>query len=110
MTGARHDPGWTIGIYGSSGSFINKSGQLWSMRDGDREMGLLPIPKRLELGTNPNDPLMWSMTKVIERAAAAIQRTPEGLPYPTFKDGLLVEELVQAIRTSSAEHRWVSLS
>ncbi len=109
VTGARHDPGWTIGAYGQTGSLVNKGGQLWAMREGDREMGLLPIPKRLELGRDPDDPLMWGMAKLIERAATKINGIPESLPVPDFRDGLAVAQIVDAIRRSSDERRWVEV-
>ncbi len=109
ITGARHDPGWTISIYGRTGTLVVKSGHLWAMRDGDREMGLMPIPKRLESGTNPDDPLMWGMVRLIERAAAKISGIPETLPFPDFADGLAVAEIVDAIRRSSDERRWVEV-
>ncbi len=86
-----------------------KSGQLWGMREGDRELGLVPIPKRLESGTNPDDPLMWGMVKVIDRAAAKINRVPEAAAFPDFSDGLAVARVVEAIRRSSQERRWVEL-
>ncbi len=109
VTGARHDPGWTIGAYGQTGSLLVKSGQLLAMRDGEREMELMPIPKRLELGTNPNDPLMWGMVKLIERAAEKINGVPESLPFPDFTDGLALARIVDAIRRSSDERRWVQV-
>ncbi len=109
VTGARHDPGWTVGVYGQTGSLVIQSGQLSAMREGDREMGLLPIPKRLELGTNPNDPLMWGMVRLIERAAWKINEVPESLPFPDFRDGLALARIVDAIRRSSDERRWVEV-
>ncbi len=109
VSGARHDPGWTISVYGQTGSLVVKSGQLWAMRDGDREMGMLPIPKRLEGGTNPDDPLMWGMVRLIERAATKIGGIPETLPFPEFSDGLAVAQIVDAIRRSSDERRWVQV-
>ena len=107
MTGARHDPGWEIGVYGQTGSLVVKSGQLLAMRDGDREMGLLPIPKRLELSNKPNDPLMWAMTKLIERELAKINKVPEALPFPDVRDDIAVARIVAAIRRSSVERKWV---
>ncbi len=109
VTGARHDPGWSIGLYGQTGSFVISSGQLMAMREGDREMGLLPIPKRLELGASPNDPLMWATAKLIERVAAKINRVPEALPFPDFGDGIASLQIVDAIRRSSEERCWVTV-
>ncbi|MBI5035333.1 MAG: Gfo/Idh/MocA family oxidoreductase [Chloroflexi bacterium] len=109
VTGARHDPGWTISAYGSMGSLIVNSGQLLGKRDGDREMTLLPIPKRLELGDNPKDPLMWSMAKVAERMVAKINHESDLKPFPDFRDGIAVEKIIDAIRCSSDTRGWVDI-
>lgn len=109
MTGARHDPGWSIAAYGQTGSLIIKSGQLWAMRDGDREIGLMPIPKRLELANTPADPLMWGMSRLIEHAAAKINGAPDAVAVPDFRDGVLNAQIVEAIRRASDEHRWVNV-
>lgn len=109
VTGARHDLGWTISAYGSTGTLVVNSGQLVGMRDGDREMALLPIPKRLELGDNPQDPLMWSTAKLAERVCKKIQGTGEVLPFPDFKDGMAVVEILDAIRQSSKTSSWVKI-
>ncbi|MDE3090049.1 MAG: Gfo/Idh/MocA family oxidoreductase [Chloroflexota bacterium] len=107
VTGARHDPGWTISAYGEKGTLVVNSGQLIGMRDGDREMALLPIPKRLELGDNPRDPLMWSMVKLAERIAAKINRERDAEAFPDFRDGVAVAQTVEAIRRASDERAWV---
>ncbi len=109
VSGARHDPGWTISIYGQTGSFVISSGQLMAMREGDREMGLLPIPKRLELSANPNDPLRWATAKLIERVAGRINGAKETLPFPDFGDGVASMQIVDAIRRSSDERSWVKV-
>ncbi len=72
-------------------------------------MGLLPIPKRLELGSNPNDPLMWATAKLIERVAARINGAKETLPFPDFGDGVASMQIVDAIRRSSDERSWVKV-
>lgn len=110
LTGARHDAGWTIGAYGQTGALVVRSGQLMGMRQGDREMGLLPIPKRLELGDSPSDPLMWAMSRLIERVLAKISGQGSAMPFPTFREAMAVTELIQAIRVASAERRWVSIA
>ena len=110
LTGARHDPGWTISATGQKGTLVVNSGQLVGRRDGDREMSLLPIPKRLELGDNPRDPLMWSMAKLAERMVAKINRARDVRPFPDFRDGDAVAQIVEAIRRASDERAWVSIS
>lgn len=109
VTGARYDPGWTIGAYGQTGSLIVKSGQLLGMRDGDREIGILPIPKRLEIRTQPSDPLMWAMARLMERQLAKINAVPDSPPVPGFGDAVAVSQVIDAIRRSSDERRWVSV-
>jgi predicted dehydrogenase len=109
VTGARHDPGWTISAYGSAGTLIVNSGQLLGMRDVDREMAILPIPKRLELGDNPKDPLMWSMAKLAERMGEKINRARDAQPFPDFGDGVAVAQIIDAIRSASDKREWVEL-
>lgn len=109
MTGARHDPGWTIHAYGQSGTLLIQSGQLLGMRVGDREMAILPIPKRLELSDQPRDPLRWGMAKLAERVVAKIDQTHDALSFPDFGDGVAVMEIIDAIRRASVERRWVSV-
>ncbi len=110
VSGARHDPGWTISAYGSQGTLVVSSGQLVGMREGDREMAILPVPKRLELGDNPLDPLMWSMAKLAERMIAKINGARDANPFPDFGDAVAVEHIVTAIRRASDERAWVSIT
>jgi len=109
ISGARYEPGWTIGAYGTTGSLVVQGGGLLGMRDGDREMAILPIPKRLELGDNPRDPLMWSMTKLFERVVAKINNVADAKPFPDFLDGVESARLVQAIRRAAQERTWVDV-
>ncbi len=109
ISGARYDPGWTIGAYGSTGSLVVQGGGLLGMREGDREMMVLPLPKRLELGDNPRDPLMWSMVKLFERVVAKINNVADAKPFPDFRDGVELARLVQAIRRASQEKKWVDV-
>lgn len=107
VSGARHDPGWTIGAYGQSGSLIVQGGGLLGKRDIDREMALLPIPKRLELGDNPRDPLLWSMVKLFERVVEKIRGAYDVSSFPTFNDGVQGARIVNAIRRASEAHGWI---
>lgn len=109
VSGARHDPGWTISAYGSKGALVVSSGQLLGMHEGDREMAILPIPKRLELGDNPPDPLMWSIAKLAERMIAKIKDTREAQSFPDFRDAVAVEGIVGAIRRASDGRAWVNV-
>ncbi len=109
VTGSRHEIGWTISAYGSMGTLIVQSGQLLGMRDGDREMTILPIPKRLELGDNPKDPLMWSMARLAENIATQIKRQGEVKPFPDFHAAIAVARVVDAIRKASDTRGWVKL-
>ena len=109
ISGARYDPGWTVGAYGQTGSLVVQSGGLLGMRDGDREMAVLPIPKRIELGDNPRDPLMWGIVKLFERVAAKINREDDAKPFPDFRDGVENLRLIHAIRRAAQERKWVEL-
>jgi predicted dehydrogenase len=109
VTGARQDLGWTIRAYGASGTLVVDSGQLLGMRDGDREMAVLPIPKRLELGDSPRDPLMWSMAKLAECVVAKIHRERDARAFPDFRDGAAVAQVIDAIRRASEMRGWVNV-
>lgn len=109
MTGARHDPGWSLGAYGQRGTLLIQSGQLLGMRAGDREMTILPIPHRLELSDKPRDPMLWGMLKLFERVVSKITGRDESLPYPDFRDGLNAMQIIDAVRRASDERRWVSV-
>ena len=109
VSGARHDPGWTISAVGSRGSLVVQSGGLLGMRDVDREMTILPIPKRLELNDNPTDPLLWSMAKLGERLIARIKNVPDARAVPDFSAGVAVLRVIDAIRRASAAREWVTL-
>ncbi len=109
VTGARHDPGWSISASGTLGTLVVKSGELWGRREGDHELAPLGIPKRLDLEQKPNDALMWGMVKLFERVAAKIQ-SGKSDPFPTFADGVAVAQIVDAIKCASDEKRWVEVN
>jgi predicted dehydrogenase len=110
VTGARHDPGWSISAYGRQGTLVIKSGYLSGARVGDREMEVLGIPKRLELPDKPRDPLMWSMVRLFERVVAKIRGEKDALAHPTFRDACTVAQIVDRIRRASEEQVWLSVS
>lgn len=108
VTGARHDPGWTINAYGRQGALVIKSGYLSGARVGDKDMAMLGIPKRLELPDKPRDPLMWSMVRLFERVVSKIRGEREALVFPTFRDGVTVARVMDGIRRASEVRGWVS--
>jgi predicted dehydrogenase len=110
VTGSRHDIGWTISAYGTAGTLVVQSGQLLGKRDGDREIALLPIPKRLELGDNPKDPLMWSMARLAENMASKIRDDADAKPFPDFRDDLAVVRVVDAIHRASDARTWIRVT
>ncbi len=109
VTGSRHDIGWTIAAYGETGTLVVQSGQLLGKRDGDREIALLPIPKRLELGDNPKDPLMWGMARLAENMAGKIRGDADAKAFPDFGDDIAVARVVDAIRRASDARAWVKV-
>lgn len=110
VTGARHDPGWTISAYGRQGALIIKSGYLSGARVGDKEMAVLGIPKRLELQDKPRDPLMWSMERLLERVVGKIRGEHEALVFPTFRDGATVARVIDGIKSASESRGWVGVN
>ena len=109
ITGSRYDPGWKIQVYGEKGALVVNSGQLLGFHDGDREMAILPIPKRLELGDNPRDPLMWSMAKLMEQMVDELDHARPAGAFPSFSDGVAVTQVIDAVRRSSDEHKWIDV-
>ncbi len=109
FTGVRHDPGWTINAYGRLGVLVIKSGYLSGARVGDKDMAVLGIPKRLELQDEPRDPMMWAMSKLFERVIAKIRGEHDALPFPTFRDGVVVARVIDGIRRASEARGWVNL-
>lgn len=110
VTGSGQEIGWTISAYGSLGSLIVQSGQLTGMREDDREMAILPIPKRLELGDNPKDPLMWSMAKLADQMATKIRGERDAKPFPDFRDGVAVARVIDTIRRASDARGWAEVA
>ncbi len=52
---------------------------------------------------------MWSMVKLFERVVAKINNVADAKPFPDFRDGVESARLVQAIRCSSQEKKWVDV-
>jgi predicted dehydrogenase len=109
VSGARQDSGWTIALYGSRGSLQITSGSLGGMRDGDREWGLLEIPRRLELPDRPREPLMWALVRIGEGMVRQIRGEKVDNPPPTFRDGLENLKVVDAIKRSADDMLWAAV-
>ncbi len=109
ISGARQDAGWTISLYGTRGSLQITSGTLGGMREGDREWGLLEIPRRLELPDRPREPLMWALSRLAEGLVAQVRGEKVEVPPPSFRDGLENLKVVDAIKRSSDDMLWVSV-
>jgi predicted dehydrogenase len=109
ISGARQDAGWTIALYGTRGSLQITSGTLGGMREGEREWGLLEIPRRLELPDRPREPLMWALARLGEGLVAQIRGEKVEVPPPTFRDGLENLKIVDAIKCSSDDMLWASV-
>jgi hypothetical protein len=73
-------------------------------------MAILPIPKRLELGDNPKDPLMWSMAKLADQMATKIRGERDAKPFPDFRDGVAVARVIDTIRRASDARGWTEVA
>jgi predicted dehydrogenase len=109
VSGARQDTGWTISLYGSRGSLQITSGSLAGMREGEREWGVLEIPRRLELPDRPREPLMWALVRLVEGMLAQVRGEKIDNPPPSFCDGVENLKVVDAIKRSSDDMMWVSV-
>ncbi len=116
LTGSHHafaGGGIRIEIYGTHGTLLiptlNDANPpyLLGALDGDESLQPLPIPERL-LPLDDNLRVSAQLfTKVVERLVQAIKGEVE--PSPSFEDGLCCQEILDAIRLSHKEERWVSL-
>lgn len=110
ISGARHDAGWSINLYGSRATLVITSGTLSGKRDTERDFGLIEIPRRLELPDRPREPLMWALVELFSGLTAQLRgEKMEGRVPPTLRDGLSAHQVMDAIRTSSDDMMWVSV-
>jgi UDP-N-acetyl-2-amino-2-deoxyglucuronate dehydrogenase len=109
VSGTRQDAGWTIALYGSRGSLQITSGSLGGMRDGDREWGMLEIPRRFELPDRPREPLMWALARLSEGIVRQVRGEKLDNPPPTFRDGLENLKIVDAIKRSADDMLWAAV-
>lgn len=109
ISGARQDAGWMIGLYGSKGSLQITSGSLAGMRAGDKEWGLLEIPRRLELPDRPREPLLWALVRLGEALLQRMRGEKPAPEPPSFRDGVENSKIVDAIKRSSDDMLWVSV-
>lgn len=103
---------WRLWAHGESGSLLlDESEKLWGRRDGESDYLDLTPPR------DPFDPTAHGMrdttwTRAFVRMArgvhAAIAEGRTDVPLAaTFEDGLRVQQVLDAIRQSSREQRWV---
>lgn len=110
ISGARHEPGWTIGLYGSRGTLVITSGTLSGKLDTERDFGLIEIPRRLELPDRPREPLMWASVRLLEGLTAQIRGEKlEGSSLPSLRDAVRNHKVMDAIRRSSDDMMWASV-
>lgn len=109
VSGTRHDPGWTVSLFGTRGTLIVTTGMLTGTRDGEGEIGRLEIPRRLELPDRPRDPLLWGLTNIGENLVAQIRGDKIQTPAPTFREALAVHRAMDALRKSSDDMMWVGV-
>jgi predicted dehydrogenase len=109
ISGARQDAGWTIALYGSHGSLQITSGSLGGMREGDREWGLLEIPRRLDLPDRPREPLLWALARLLDGLVLQVRGEKPDKPPPSFREGLENLKIVDAIKRSADDLLWAAV-
>jgi predicted dehydrogenase len=114
--------GWTLEAFGSKGRFVASAPSFPTARDTTLHAGTLSagalekieIPERLlrtldvsidaDVQIPPAYPMALSMHNMIQAIRG------KGVARPNFEQAWYVERLQEAVRRSSAEHRWVTLA
>ena len=114
-------PGWYLEAFGSNGRLVAEAPSFPTSRDtilragrlGDAGMERIAIPERLlrtaevsidaEAEIQPAHPMALSMNAM----ARAIEG--KGAAHPDFAQAWMVERMLEAVRRSSSERRWVRI-
>ena len=113
MTGtnaAPFGPGASVQIYGRDGTLVTPHqntgvnppphGTLLGAKAGDDTMTEMPIPKRLEPFTDDRDVRLMPFRLLVREFMRGIQDGTS--PAPNFYDGFKCQQILDAVRTSSA--------
>ena len=107
--------GATVEIYGSEGTLIAPQtgpnppshGVLRGARIGDPSLGDLPIPSRLEPLTDERDDRLMPFRLLVREFLSGIRSGTS--PAPNFDDGYRCQQILDAVRESSASGRRVAI-
>ena len=105
--------GSRIEIYGSHGTLVvptlgdARAPHLLGARFGDDGIHPLPIPDRLLASSDGPDVVTGLFAELVRQLVKAVRGEAE--PSPSFEDGLRSQEVLDAIRLSDKEGRWLSL-
>lgn len=116
-TGVHVGAGVSIEFYGTEGSILLDQGNslnpvhdhvVKGSRSGDREYQVLPIPDEFQPPETGGDHRLPPFVALVNRFVESI-RTGEALS-PSFVDGLRNQQVIDAVKQSSREGRWVPVS
>ncbi len=116
-TGVHVGAGVSIEFYGTEGSLLLDQGTslnpqhdhvVKGAKSGDREYQVLPIPREFEPPDVGGDHRLPPFVALVNRFTRAI-RSGETLS-PSFVDGLRNQQVIDAVRESSREGRWVPVT
>lgn len=111
LTGARQNQPWSITLVGSRATLQITSGALFGKRDTERDFGEIEIPRRFELPDRPREPLMWALRELMQGLIRQLRgEKEEGRPLPNLNDALQVHNVMAAIKRSSDDMMWVSVT
>jgi len=100
-----------IEVFGSEGTLVMLEDQtlIGGKIGEDDELKHLEIPEnlRLDLKTDPNHLLVPPFIKLLDEFQKSV-KTGRSL-HPNFEDGLKVQRVLDAIRQSTKQHKWVDL-
>jgi predicted dehydrogenase len=108
-------PGAGVEIYGSEGTLIAPQtgpnppahGILRGARIGDQSLADLPIPSRLEPFTDDRDDRLTPFRLLVREFLSGIRSGNS--PAPNFEDGYRCQQILDAVRESSASGRRVAI-
>jgi len=108
---ARYVTGNQIEIHGTEGGLVlDRHDRLWGMRTGQKQPAELTVPDPVAVmpGIAPN---VWaqSFAHLARELVAAIQERRKPTRGATFYDGLRCQQVLDAVRRSWDERRWVEV-
>lgn len=107
---AHHGGGNQIEVHGSAGSLvIDQQERLWGKRIGQAVEELTPVDPLAEEPRLANNLWARAFAHLAAEVVDAIRSGRAVRGAATFRDGLRCQEVLDAVRRSDAEQRWITL-